>query len=335
MVLAYIRSTTKRFKVFMANRVQKIQEHSDLNQWNYVKKRDNHTDDASRGLDPRKETSSSRWFAGAAFLWQREELRPSYNVVTCVGDDDQEIKRNVKVNAVQLVNDVLENIRKRVSNWCKLKRIIALVLIYLRRLFLKVHRKKGMVEMTESYDSVPGTRGFPGLNSVQMTESLIIKSSQRKYFSSELKVLGKKGVLNKKSSIYKLDPYLDRYGLLRVGGRIQKSIVSEEMKHPVLLARKSEIAVMIIRWCHEKVAHSGRGITMNYIRSSGFWIISCNAAVRYYISKCLTCRHLRGNFQQQKMTSFPSDRLCEEPLFTYCGVDLFGPFVTKEGCKEL
>ena len=107
------------------------------------------------------------------------------------------------------------------------------------------------------------------------------------------------------------------------------------MKYPVLLARNGEIAVMIIRWCHEKVAHSGRGIRMNYIRSSGFWIINCNAAVRSYISKCITCRHPRGNFQQQKVASLPSDRLCEEPPFTYCGVDLFGPFVTKEGCKEL
>ena len=62
--------------------------------------------------------------------------------------------------------------------------------------------------------------------------------------------------------------------------------LSKEMKHPVLLARKSEIAVTIIRWCHEKVAHSGRGITINYIRSSGFWIIDCSAAVRSYISKC-------------------------------------------------
>ena len=131
-VLAYIRSTTKRFKVFVANRAQKIQEHSDANQWKYEKGRDNAADDASRGLDPRKETSSSRRFAGPAFLWQREELWPSYNVVSCVGDDDPEIKRDVKVNAVKLVNDVLENVKKRVSNWCKLKRIIALVLIYLR-----------------------------------------------------------------------------------------------------------------------------------------------------------------------------------------------------------
>ena len=37
-VLAFVsRSTTKRFNVFMANRVQKIQEHSDVKQWNYVK----------------------------------------------------------------------------------------------------------------------------------------------------------------------------------------------------------------------------------------------------------------------------------------------------------
>ena len=92
-----------------------------------------------------------------------------------------------------------------------------------------------------------------------------------------------KGILNKNSSIYKFEPYLDRCDLLRVGGRIQKSTVSEEMKHPVLLASKNDIGVMIIRCCHEKVAHSGKGITMNYIRSSGFWIINCNIAVRSYI----------------------------------------------------
>ena len=127
-----------------------------------------------------------------------------------MGDDDPEIKRDVKVNAVQLVNDVLENVKKGVSNWCKLKRIIALVLIYLRRLLLKVHRKKGIVEMTASYDIVPDIQSFPDLISVQMAESLILRSSQRKYFSIELKILGEKGIFNR-SSIYKLDPFLDRW----------------------------------------------------------------------------------------------------------------------------
>ena len=126
-----------------------------------------------------------------------------------------------------------------------------------------------------------------------MAKSVIMKSSQRSYFSHELKILEQKGILNKKSSIYKVDSYLDRCGLLRIGGQIQKYAINEEMKHPVLLARNSEIAVMIIRWCHEKVGHSGRGIMMNYIRSSGFLIINCNPVVKFYISKCVTCRHLR------------------------------------------
>ena len=150
----------------------------------------------------------------------------------------------------------------------------------LRRWLLKVHSNKGVVEMTTSYVIVPGAQSFPDLISAHMAGSLIIKSSQRRYFSNELGILGEKGILNKKSRIYKLDPCLDRCDLLRVGDRIQKSTISEEMKYPMLLARKSEIAVMIIRLCYEKVAHSGSGITMNYIRSSGFWIINCNTVVR-------------------------------------------------------
>ena len=74
---------------------------------------------------------------------------------------------------------------------------------------------------------------------------------------------------------------------------------------------------------------------MNQIRSSGFWIIICNATVKSFISRCVACRRLRGNFQLQKMASLPKDRMCEEPPFTYCSVDLFGPFIVKEGRKEL
>ena len=111
------------------------------------------------------------------------------------------------------MNDVFENVEKRVSNWCKLKRITTLVLIYHRRLLLKVHRKKGMVEMTASYGIVSGTQSFLDLNSFQMAESLIIKSSRGRYFSNEMKILEEKGILNNKNSIYKLDSCLDRCGL--------------------------------------------------------------------------------------------------------------------------
>ena len=43
------------------------------------------------------------------------------------------------------------------------------------------------------------TLSFPDLKSVQMAESVIIKSSCRRNFRNELKILEEKGILNKKS----------------------------------------------------------------------------------------------------------------------------------------
>ena len=48
------------------------------------------------------------------------------------------------------------------------------------------------------------------------------------------------------------------------------------------------------------------------------------------ISRCVTCRRLRGKLGKQNVADLPQDRLKEEPPFTYCGVDMFGPFEIKE-----
>ncbi len=49
-VLGYISNDSKRFQVFVANRVQQIRNVTSLEQWNYVESKDNPADDASRGL---------------------------------------------------------------------------------------------------------------------------------------------------------------------------------------------------------------------------------------------------------------------------------------------
>ena len=74
---------------------------------------------------------------------------------------------------------------------------------------------------------------------------------------------------------------------------------------------------------------------MNRIRSAGYWIIGCNRIVRSLISKCVLYRRWRSNLQIQKMASLPEDRVESTEPFSYCAVDLFGPFLIKEGRKEL
>ena len=72
----------------------------------------------------------------------------------------------------------------------------------------------------------------------------------------------KKKQLKKKSGIYNLDPYLDKEGLLRVGGRLKKSNLHFSDIHPLLIGSKSnsKTTSLIVEWCHQKTAHGGRGL---------------------------------------------------------------------------
>jgi len=62
-VLAYLQNQSKRFHVYVANRVSRIQESTDVTHWHYVPSAQNPADHASRGLFPR-DLMTSNWFCG-------------------------------------------------------------------------------------------------------------------------------------------------------------------------------------------------------------------------------------------------------------------------------
>ena len=69
--------------------------------------------------------------------------------------------------------------------------------------------------------------------------------------------------------------------------------------------------------------------------SSGFWIVNANSVTHSLNYHSVTCTSLREKLGEQHKSDSPSDRLQESPPFTYCGVDLFGPFTIKNYKKEL
>lgn len=142
---------------------------------------------------------------------------------------------------------------------------------------------------------------------MRKAEQAILKSLQEEVFPEEIKILKSLEVQNddasgefakrqnlsmkKTSSLYRLDPFLDKYGVLRVGGRIRNALVSYEIKYPVILPSKGHITALLMRYHHERISHQGRGMTLNDLRSHGYWVIggsSSVSSVSRCISKCVT-----------------------------------------------
>ena len=141
--------------------------------------------------------------------------------------------------------------------------------------------------------------------------------------------------LKKSSTIYNLDPFVDADGLIRVGGRLKHSHLNNSCKHLVLLPKQEKVTDLVLKWCHAKCAHGGRGATLDELRRSGYWVVNGNSSVWSKLFKCIQCKRLRGKLGIQKMANLPSSRLMEVPPFTYCSVDMFGPFIIKQRPSEV
>ncbi|KAK3724031.1 hypothetical protein QZH41_007681 [Actinostola sp. cb2023] len=357
-VLGYISNEARRFHTFVSNRVQQIRDHSTPDQWHYVDTKENPADHASRGLNATQLTQCSKWWNGPDFL-----QNPVLNYTTSqrvLTDNDPEVK---KVHAFSAqVKEQLQFLSRLeyFSDWHRARKAIALCLRLQERFKTKdteQPKERTIKPMTRSQSRQPKETNCSkehtsvNVNELRRAEQLIIKELQREYFNEEIQVLSSMGVqeevtdrshitqrnraLKKTSSLYRLDPFLDKEGLLRVGGRLKLADIPYDEKYPMILPRKSHITSLILCHFHERVHHQGRGITQNEVRASGYWAVGGKSVISHHISKCVKCRKLPGATQVQKMADLPKDRLQPAPPFTYSGVDCFGPWLIKEGRREV
>ena len=309
-VLGYIRNTTKKFNIFVANRTQKIHENSEVNQWRYVPSKDNPADHAYGSLiDANSGGKCSTWVNGPQFLWEPEYTWPIEKDVQMASDTDAEVKYSVKVNLVSSSVNII-NVFEKISSWKKIKRIMAVIMKYKETLLNLAKKRKAKTDGL-----------IVDMNLLQKDETAVIRLSQGRAFQKGISTPENERAISGQSSIFKLDPFLDNDGILRDGGRINKANIDYRWKHPVLLPKEDHITHAIIRDHYEKVARADRRITKNEIQNHGYLIINCTNAVKSVMSKCVECRKLRGRICQQKMGSIPADRISEEPPFIYCGVD--------------
>lgn len=319
-VLGYINNDARRFHVFVANRIQRIKSVTDPKQWQFVHTEVNPADHASRGLSA-DQLVASNWFNGPDFLWEKELPIGDVKVGEVI-DNDPELRKAQVLNTKAKEDRTLLDRLTKFSDWKRAVKAIAC---------LKHHAKqiKGLK---------PKINEATSIEERQEAELFLIKLVQTEAFSSEIKSIrqGKEvKPKDKANKLHKLSPFVDEYGVLRVGGRLTRSGLHPHVKHPAIVPKASHLSYLLIKHYHEKVHHQGRGITVNELRSSGIWVIGCSSAVASHIFKCTTCRKYRRNTQDPKMADLPEERMAITPPFTYCGIDCFGPFYVKEARKEL
>ena len=110
------------------------------------------------------------------------------------------------------------------------------------------------LKVKESYEE-----SYQNISMLQKTETEIIKIYQPRDLWKEIEAVNAGNRVSGKSSTHKLGPFLDKVGVLRVGGRLLKSNLSHELKYPVLVHKYCTISQLIIRYYHEKAVYSGRG----------------------------------------------------------------------------
>lgn len=60
-------------------------------------------------------------------------------------------------------------------------------------------------------------------------------------------------------------------GVLRVGGRLGRSAMLPDARHPAILHKDDWVAKLILRHIHEETGHSGRNYILARLRQK-FWI---------------------------------------------------------------
>lgn len=124
----------------------------------------------------------------------------------------------------------------------------------------------------------------------------------------EIKCVQKHEKLPKTSPLKNLDPYLDKEGLLRVGGRIRDANISQGEKNPLIVPGHHHVAALLIKHYHEQTQHQGHLFTEGAVRSSGWWIVGGKRIVSTIIHHCVTCKRLCAPLSTQKMSNLSPDR---------------------------
>ncbi|XP_071081761.1 uncharacterized protein [Haliotis cracherodii] len=207
-VLWWIKRQSRCFKPFVANRIGYIQEHTNISQWKYVPSKLNAADILSRGVDA-EALLTEKWLNGPEFMTHDETEWPKQTIDMDNTETSELKKPSSQVNIAMFTKSDPISWRlapARFSSWKRLCRVSAWIFRFLNNARVPYSlRKKGELDPEEIEDA----------------ETTIMVRTQREEFSDDYSSLMRKSNLPSNSKLFGLQPYVDKNGLMRTGGRLR------------------------------------------------------------------------------------------------------------------
>ena len=330
-VLLSIYNSSKRFPVFVANRLAEIERNSDIQSWRYVPSKLNPADEATRCKQAQAFVESSMWLSGPEFLQHADDEWPEQlESLEQLPEEFPLFEKGMRIVSNLVVQPAMETPTDRLiehfSSLHKLKKSVAWYL----RLFEFLKRKRAGLH---GKDLVKSATSHITVEELKSAELKVAIYEQRRCLSNLILALKNGNRLSSKvcsRSIRKLNPFIS-HNVVRVGGRLGKASISADARHPIILPSNSHFTKLVIRFYHLLAGHSGFNHTSSTL-SQRFWIERGGYVIRNVLKECTTCQRQNAQVSTQLMADLPECRLdMNHAPFFHTGVDCFGVFSVKQG----
>ena len=316
--LGWLRGCPSRFKTYVANRVALAADNLAPEQWKHVSTNHNPADCASRGLSADELIHHPLWWHGPPWLLLDPiPIRPQPGVEA---KDPEVAAEEKEVSIHTVIAKVTGGWEFRFNNYNKLIRGTAQAFLFCRILL----------------STRPGrSRIKPCSLTVQQlkeAEEFLHKQSQQRSFGEDLSRLSASTPqpVKKSSRLKAVNPFLNRQGVLSVGGRLGKSLVSPLQAHPTILCSSDHLTKLIFSHYHQELLHCGPTLLLSHL-STMFYVVAARKLARSVCASCITCRRRAPRALSQMMGELPAPRVNPALCFFNTGLDYAGPIQLKRG----
>ncbi|XP_065094079.1 uncharacterized protein LOC135714624 [Ochlerotatus camptorhynchus] len=234
-VLAWIKKPLNQLQLFVRNRIAIIQEHTSKYRWEYVRSQQNPADIVSRGQLVESLKHNSLWWNGPEFL-QRVE----YYVDAPEDVPDEKLPELKALVAGPDVSMDFLSFLPKLSNFRKIQRVVGYVL----RFTANCRKKDPTNREIKPHLTV---------RELRRSSEVIMQVLQKAHFPNEIKLILANKPCKRLGGLRPI--YHD--GLLRVGGRLDRSQLPFESRHPIILPDKDPVVLLLIQQMHVELLHVG------------------------------------------------------------------------------